>query len=203
MYRILAFIIFLIFVIPVSAQDIRVTGKVLDENGDAMPGVGIIDLSRPANGTVSDRDGAWSITVDRGDTLEFSFLGYMTVEEPVRGRSRIDVTLEPESTLLDQTVVIGYGTSKKQDLTGAVAVVEMDDVRDNPVTSVAEALQGRVAGVDIVSGTGEAGEGTSIQIRGARSIAAGNEPLIVVDGVVDAVSDLNAINPSDIVSISV
>ena len=203
MYRILAVIIFLIFVIPVSAQDIRVTGKVLDENGDAMPGVGIIDMSRPANGTVSDRDGAWSITVDRGDTLEFSFLGYMTVEEPVRGRSRIDVTLEPESTLLDQTVVIGYGTSKKQDLTGAVAVVEMDDVRDNPVTSVAEALQGRVAGVDIVSGTGEAGEGTSIQIRGARSIAAGNEPLIVVDGVVDAVSDLNAINPSDIVSISV
>ena len=71
MYRILAFIIFLIFLIPVSAQDIRVTGKVLDENGDAMPGVGIIDLSRPANGTVSDRDGAWSITVDRGDTLEF------------------------------------------------------------------------------------------------------------------------------------
>ena len=203
MRRILTFIILLIIAVPVTGQDLEVKGKVLDENGEAMPGVGIIVKSKPGKGAVSDINGAYSITVDGRDTLEFSFLGYMTAEEPVRNRARIDVALEPQSTMLDQTVVIGYGTSKKMDLTGAVAVVEMDDIKDTPVTSVAESLQGRIAGVDIVSGTGEAGEGTSIQIRGARSIAAGNEPLIVVDGVVDAVSDLNAINPSDIVSISV
>ena len=185
------------------AQNIEVTGVVKDEKGESMPGVGIVDKTNPKNGALTDLDGKYTIMVKSDAVLEFSFLGYKTKLEEVKSRAVLNVKLEPENTMLEQTVVIGYGTSKKQDLTGAVTVVEMEDVKDAPVTSVAEALQGRIAGMDIVSGSGEPGEGTSIQIRGARSISAGNEPLIVVDGVVDAVSDLNEINPSDIVSISV
>ena len=193
----------LLLSVAALAQNIEVTGIVKDERGESMPGVGVIDKTDPKNGTVTDLDGKYVINVKTDAILEFSFLGYKTVLEEVKGRTAINVKLDPESSMLEQTVVIGYGTSKKQDLTGAVTVVEMEDVKDAPVTSVAEALQGRIAGMDIVSGSGEPGEGTSIQIRGARSISAGNEPLIVVDGVVDAVSDLNEINPSDIVSISV
>ena len=158
------------------AQNIEVTGVVKDERGESMPGVGVVDKTNPKNGTVTDLDGKYSIMVKPEAVLEFSFLGYKTTLEEVRSRAVLNVKMEPENTVLEQTVVIGYGTSKKQDLTGAVTVVEMEDVKDAPVASVAEALQGRIAGMDIVSGSGEPGEGTSIQIRGARSISAGNEP---------------------------
>ena len=100
-------------------------------------------------------------------------------------------------------VVIGYGAVKKSDLTGSVSNVKMSDIRDVPNTSVDQALQGRIAGVDIMSTSGAPGATTSIRVRGTRSISASNEPLIVVDGVIDAVSDLNDINSSDIESISV
>ena len=100
-------------------------------------------------------------------------------------------------------VVIGYGAVKKSDLTGSVSNVKMSDIRDVPNTSVDQALQGRIAGVDIMSTSGAPGATTSIRVRGTRSISASNEPLIVVDGVIDAVSDLNDINSADIEQISV
>ncbi len=185
------------------AQKITVRGVVKDETGQPLIGAAVLDKNNSKNGTTTDLDGKYSISVDKNGVLEFNFLSYKSKIETVNGRSTIDVTLEPSSTVLETAVAIGYGTSKKGDLTGSVSVVTMDEIQETPVNSVAEALQGRIAGADIVSGSGEPGQSASIQIRGARSISAGNEPLIVVDGVLDAVSSLDDINPSDIVSISV
>ncbi|MBO4446977.1 MAG: TonB-dependent receptor [Bacteroidales bacterium] len=198
---VLAAVIF--FASPAFAQKITVRGVVNDETGHPLAGAGVLDKNNSRNGTVTDAEGKYSISIDKNGVLEFNFLSYKSKLETVNGRSVIDVQLEPESTVLETAVAIGYGTSKKGDLTGSVSVVTMDDIQETPVNSVAEALQGRVAGADILSGSGEPGQTTSIQIRGARSISAGNEPLIVVDGVLDAVSSLDDINPADIVSISV
>ena len=186
-----------------AAQSITVRGTVTDNEGEPLPGVAVIDKSKTTNAAVTDLDGKYSIKIFKDGFLEFSCLGYTTVLEAVNSRSVIDITLTPDTYALEDVVVIAYGTAKKSDLTGAVATVDMRSIEDVPATSVESALQGRVAGAEFVSSTGEPGSSASVQIRGSRSISAGNEPLIVVDGVVDAVSSLNEINPSDIKSISV
>lgn len=193
----------LIPVLVVSAQDFRIGGKVTDENGEALIGVAVLDKGNNQNYAITDDKGLFNIEVREGTVLEFSFLNYQTVTRRISDKRSLHVMMEPEKQVLDQAVVIGYGTSKKSDLTGAVAVIDMEDIHNSPTTNVSQTLQGRIAGADIVSGSGEPGESVSIQIRGARSISAGNEPLIVVDGVMDAVSDLGELNPADIVSISV
>lgn len=187
----------------VSAQNVKVKGVVKDDAGLPIMGAGVMEKGNPKNVVVTDQNGAYTIEVGKVSVLEFSFMGFKTKLESVNGRSTVNVNLSEDSQVLETAVAIGYGTSKKGDLTGAVTVVEMENLQETPVNSVAEALQGRVAGADIVSGSGEPGQSASIQIRGARSISAGNEPLIVVDGVLDAVSSLDDINPSDIVNISV
>lgn len=186
-----------------AQSKIKVSGVVSDEQGQPMIGVGVVDKSNPRNGTITDENGKYNIQMARDGILEFSFISYKKTLEPVNGRSSINVQLEPDNQTLEATIVIGYGTSKKGDLTGSVAVVDMDEIQNVPSASVTTALQGRIAGAEISSQTGEPGESGTIQIRGSRSISAGNEPLIVVDGVPDAVSSLSDINPSDIVSISV
>ncbi len=183
--------------------NITVKGRVTDENGAPMPGAGVVQKGNVTKGTVTDVDGKFSIKVPSNAYLEFSFISYATQLIAVEGRKEINVQLLPDNNQLDATVVIGYGTSKKGDLTGAVSVVQMDEIENAPVTSVSQALQGRIAGAEFNSGSGTPGDEGSIRIRGSRSISAGNEPLIVVDGVVDAVSSLSDINPSDIKSISV
>lgn len=185
------------------AQRMEVTGKVTDEKGEPMPGVGVVDKNNPRNGTVTDLDGLYKIKIAKDGFLEFSFISYENALVPVDGRKVVNVSMKPSMEQLEKVVVIGYGTSKKSDLTGAVSVVDADDLTKSPITSVAQALQGRVAGAEFMSTTGEPGESANILVRGSRSIEAGNQPLIVVDGVLDAVSDLSEINPSDIVSISV
>ena len=138
------------------------------------------------------------------ETLEVSFIGYEKKTIQIAGREKIHVKLLPDKkTALDEVVVIGYGAVKKADLTGSVSNVKMEDIQDAPVLSIDQALQGRIAGADIMSTTGEPGATTSIRLRGTRSISASNEPLIVVDGVMDAVHDLNDLNTADIESISV
>lgn len=188
---------------PLAAQETRISGTVKDENGAPMAGVTVIDKNRPRVGTTTDAEGRYAIRADRNGFLEFSFVGYETQLDSVGSRRVIDIVLKPASVQADEVVVIGYGTARKSDLTGSVSVVDMKSIEETPAVSVAQALQGRIAGADILAGTGEPGESGSIQIRGTRSISAGNEPLIVVDGVPDAVSDLSEINPADIVSISV
>ncbi len=196
-------VLLLLGTVSVFAQKIKVSGVVLDDAGQPLPGAAVIDKQNSKNGVVTDLDGKYTITVASNGFLEFSSLGFATALEGVNGRTVVNVKLKSESTNLDELVVIAYGTAKKSDLTGAVATVDMKSIESVPATSIESALQGRIAGAEFVSSTGEPGSSASIQIRGARSISAGNDPLIVVDGVVDAVSDLSEINPSDIKSISV
>ena len=186
-----------------AAQNIKVSGKVTDETGQPLIAAGVVDKTNPRNGVVTNQEGRYTITVSKDAILEFSSLSFASQLINVQGRSTLDVMLQPETTQLESAVAVGYGTSRKGDLTGAVAVVAVEELQESPATSIAQALQGRIAGAEILSGSGEPGESTSIQIRGARSISAGNNPLIVVDGVQDAVGSLDELNPSDIVAISV
>ena len=182
-------------------------GRVTDEGGEGLAGtIVVVKDSKGAtkSSVLSDDKGYYSVDCGRDDVIEFYFLGFDDVKIKPEGRQLLDVVMAASAaTKLDDVVVIGYGSVKKSDLTGSVTNVKMGDVRDTPVTSIDQAIQGRVAGADIMSTSGEPGATTSIRIRGTRSIEASNEPLIVVDGVVDAVSDLNDINPADIESISI
>lgn len=190
---------------PGQSQDkVVVSGKVVDEKGEALIGAGVLSKDGK-RGAVTDINGAYSVSLLPSDeVIVFTFLGYTTKEVKVEGRKTIDVIMLPDaSNTLNDVVVIGYGTTKKQDLTGSVATVKMSDIAESPVVSVDQALQGRIAGMDVMSTSGDPSAGTSIRIRGTRSIEASNEPLIVVDGVMDAVSEIGDINPDDIESISV
>lgn len=186
------------------AQQNVVTGMVVDESGQPLIGAGVTTADGK-KGAVTDLDGKYVISIDEKDAvLRYSFIGYASKDIVVNGRSSINVELLPDSSnVLNDVVVIGYGSTRKADLTGSVASVNMGDIADVPTTSVDQALQGKVSGVDVMSTSGEPGAATSIRIRGTRSIEASNEPLIVVDGVMDAVGDLSEINPDDIESISI
>lgn len=195
-----------LFLPPLFAQTTEDTvhGVVSDENGIPLPGASVIVVGT-SRGATTSADGGYTIRTREGEVLDFQFLGYEKQQIKVqKAASRIDVKMVPDSKLLmDEVVVIGYGSVKKTDMTGSVANVKMSDVKDLPVLSIDQALQGRIAGADIMSTTGEPGATTSIRIRGTRSISASNEPLIVVDGVMDAVRDLNDINSADIESVTV
>lgn len=188
-----------------NAQNANViTGTVIDENGLPLIGAGVL-TSDGKSGVITDLDGKYSIQVKDSDkVLSFSYIGYTTLQVVIDGRKIVNVTMNPDTAnTLNEVVVIGYGATKKSDLTGSVASMKMSDIENTPSTSVDQALQGKIAGVDVMSTSGEPGAGTSIRVRGTRSIEASNEPLIVVDGVMDAVMDLNEINPDDIESMSI
>ena len=181
---------------------ITVTGTVKDAAGQPMIGATVFVVNGQA-GTTTDAKGHYSIKAPANGTLEYQFLGYTSQQLKVNNRTTINVTLKEDTVAIEEVVAVGYSTMAKTDLTGSITNVRMSDVEDAPVTSIDQALQGRVAGADIMSTTGEPGATTSIRIRGTRSITASNEPLIVVDDVIDAVSDLGDINPADVKSISV
>ncbi|MBQ3260650.1 MAG: SusC/RagA family TonB-linked outer membrane protein, partial [Alistipes sp.] len=185
-----------------SAQS-QVTGKVSDKDG--LPLIGAtVAVSGTTNGVLTDQHGKYVINVpSKENILEFEYLGYAAQKIMVGTKTVIDVIMQSDTQLVEEVVVIGYGETKKSDLTGSVTNVKMSDVKDAPVSSIDQALQGRVAGADIMATSGDPTAATSIRIRGTRSITASNEPLIVVDGVIDAVQDMGDINPADIESISV
>ena len=196
--------VFLLQVVGLSAQETKISGIVKDENGEPLIGVGVL-IHGTNKGVITDEKGFYSILVDKKTSiLSFSYIGYVTQDVAIGGRTSINVDLVPDSdNALDEVVVIGYGTSKKSDLTGSVATVKMQDVTQTPSPGLDQALQGRMAGVDVMNTSGEPGANTSIRIRGTRSINASNEPLIIVDGVLDAVHDIGEINSDDVESISV
>ena len=204
MFLFVALPLLLLSNLKLLAQQQKITGTVRDENGEVLFGAGVLTADGK-KGTVTDMNGNYTITVDAADKiLQFSYISYETQEIVINGKTVIDVTLQPDKTnTLNDVVVIGYGTTKKADLTGSVATVKMGDLESAPKTSIDQALQGRIAGVDVMNTTGEPGAVTSIRIRGTRSITASNEPLIIVDGVLDAVSDMSEINSADVESISV
>ena len=186
------------------AQGIRITGTVSEQGSGPLTGATVV-LSGKNTGVTTNNKGYYTITVNSpDDVLEFSYLGCVTQKIKIgRGKTVIDVVLVPETQAVEEVVVIGYGETKRADLTGSVANVKMADVKDAAVLSIDHALQGRVAGTDIMTTSGDPGAGTSIRIRGSRSITASNEPLIVVDGIIDAVQDLSDINSADIESVSI
>ena len=184
--------------------DRQISGVVSDNEGHPLIGA-TVTTPDGKRGVSTDINGAYKIMLSSTQgVIEFSYLGYKSQSFVVGNRTQINVVLSPDESLaINEVVVIGYGQVKKNDLTGSVSNVKMSEVRDAPVTSIDQALQGRVAGVDIMSTSGDPSATTSIRIRGTRSITASNEPLLVVDGVIDAVSDLGDINASDIESISI
>lgn len=179
-----------------------VTGTVIDEAGVPLIGVNIL-VKGTTQGAITDLDGNFSMDLDTGEeTLVFSYTGYETLEVPVNGRSKLEITLAESSTTLNEIVVVGYGSMKKSDLTGAVSSISSKDLSESPASNLIEQSQGRLAGVDIVRANGAPGAGTQIRIRGNRSINASNEPLFVIDGIPTTLS-INDFNPNDIESIEV
>lgn len=204
--RILFLIIFLATACPLTSSadgQRKVSGVIVDENGTPLIGA-VAATPDGKRAAISNEKGEFKIDLLSTDkVVNVSYLGYLTKEVDVTGSDVVMVKLDPDpQNSLSEVVVIGFAEVKKADLTGSVTNVKMTDIQGTTDLSVAQALQGRVAGVDIMSTSGDPSGGTSIRIRGTRSISASNEPLIVVDGVMDVVSDLSMLNPDDIESIS-
>ena len=184
-----------------NAQVREVSGVVTDaETGEPLIGVNVT-LVGTTTGTITANDGSYSINVPSGETLQFSYVGYESESVTVTDQTEINVSLTLSTEEIDEVVVIGYGTMKRSDLTGAVSSISEEDIATTKSSNVIEALQGKVAGLDMVRSSGEAGSGYSILLRGARSLTASNSPIYIVDGI-DYGSDVN-INPNDIESIEV
>ena len=179
-----------------------VRGTVLDDSNQPLPGVNVL-VKGTSLGTTTDADGAYRIEVSGPDAvLVFSFIGYQTVEETVGSRDVVAVTLTPDVRYLDEVAVIGYGTIKKSDLTGALASVKSEALNAFPTTNVMQALSGRAPGVHVIQSTGAPGAGVAVRIRGTNSIQGGNEPLYVIDGFPFSGSPTN-LNSAEIESIEV
>lgn len=187
--------------LEVTAQSRTVAGKVTAQSGDALPGVNV-SLKGTLTGTSTDVDGTFRISVSSdSDILVFSFIGYKTYEMTVGSRTSFDVVLEDDITALDEVVVVGYGTQQKKDITGAVGIVGKEAMDDRPNTQFGNLIQGKTAGVQVLSSSGKPSAGFNIRIRGTNSISGSSEPLYVVDGVIS--SDTRTINPADIESITI
>lgn len=189
------------FTLRLSAQNVTVTGTVTSVDGnDPLPGVNIIKKGS-TDGTVTDANGKYSVSVSPGAVLVFSFIGYTSEERTVDGQSVIDVALAPSLEQLQEIVVVGYGEMKKSDLTGSVASVDGDRLSSRGTISVMESMQGTMAGVDIAQTSARPGAGFNINIRGLNSLNTDIKPLFVVDGIVT--EDIDFLNPSDIKKIDI
>jgi iron complex outermembrane receptor protein len=204
-------LLFLLFVMPVFIfGQSTVTGTVTEKSSSQpLPGVNIL-IKGTAQGTATDFDGNYQITVNNGDVIVFSYVGYRTLEITYTGQITVDAQLVEDAAQLDEIVLIGYGGVKKEDLTGSVDLVTSEDFNQGPVISAEQLISGKIAGVSVTSGGGAPGEGSEINIRGLGSISLTNTPLYVVDGLplgLDTVggtrNPLNLINPNDIESIVV
>ena len=183
-----------------GAQKQQVTGTVTDEAGEPLIGVTVIENGASV-GAITDLDGNYSLEAAPNATLTFSYVGYLTQNVKLGGRSNLNITLKEDNALLDEVVVVGYGIQRKSDVTGALTRVNEEQLNNRPVSNAFEALQGKAAGVDITTSE-RPGTVGSILIRGTRSINASNSPLYVVDGI--PVSDgIDNLNPRDIEAIDI
>jgi TonB-linked SusC/RagA family outer membrane protein len=178
---------------------VMIRGNIKDENSNPLPGVTILEKGTN-NGTTTDIDGNFIISVPADAVLVVSYVGYLTEERAVREKEEINITLVPDIVSLGDVVVIGYGTIKKSDLTGAVASVKSEDLKNMPVTRVDDALQGKAAGVMVLQNSGQPGNAPVIRVRGLATVNGGN-PLIVIDGI--SGGSLADLNPNDIESMEV
>lgn len=207
------FLLFFLSVFHASAQSGSVSGKVLDESGQGLPGASVI-VKGTTRSTATDAKGNYNLSgLPGGDiVLTASYVGYQVLEKPVSvaGNTRVDFNLEPDAKSLTEVVVIGYGTTTRKNLTGAVTTVTDKDFQKGAVTTPDQLIQGKVAGVVIVPGGGQPGSSGTIRIRGGASLTASNNPLYVIDGIPlsgegisGSSSQLSMINPSDIESFTV
>ena len=183
------------------AQSVRVSGTVTDQSGAPVPGAAVMVVDS-SNGAVTGVDGTYSLQAGSSAILEVSCMGYTTIRVPVQGRSRVDVVLEEDAEQLEATVVVGYGTARRTDVTGSIASVTGESLREIPANDITYALQGRIAGVEFAQSSSRPGESMRIRIRGERSLNASNDPLIVLDGIPFSGS-LSDISTNDIKSIDV
>ena len=196
--RVLLLMILAVFSLSVSAQTITATGNVKDATGDPIIGASIVEKGNTSNGTITNLNGDFSLKVPANATLIVSYIGMKTQEIAIKGKNKIDVTLSDDTKALDEVVVIGYGTAKRKDITGSVATVSSEVLSAVPVASATEALQGKMAGVQITTTEGSPDAEMKIRVRGGGSITGDNTPLFIVDGFpVESISDIPASDIED------
>ena len=190
---------FLVCIPSLFAQGtIAVSGRVTDETGQPMIGAGVVQKGT-TNGTVTDLDGSYSITVPNGAILEFSSVGYVT-QERAANQPRVDVQLELDQLMIEETVVVGYGVQRKSDVTGAISSVKASDIENRTITRAEQALQGKTAGVALITTTAQPGASPTVRVRGFSSNGT-SDPLYVVDGLL--VDNIGNLDPNNIASIEV
>ena len=198
-HRLLLIMWGLLLSLSAFAQQITVKGHVVDATGEPVIGASVIE-GKSTNGTITDIDGNFSLNVSANSTLTISFVGYKTQTVSVNGKTALKVTLQEDTEVLDEVVVVGYGTMKKSDLTGAVSSVGVKDIKDSPVANIGQAMQGKVSGVQIID-AGKPGDNVTIKIRGLGTINNSN-PLIVIDGIPTDLG-LSSLNMADVERVDV
>ena len=178
---------------------IRITGTVVDRAGEPVIGANVIEKGVTSNGTATDVDGKFSLEVSSGATLTVSFIGYVTRDVAITSRTSLNIVLDEDLQALEEVVVIGYGSQRKADLTGAVATISSDVIEDRPVTNLGSALQGAIANLNITSSNGTPGQGASFNIRETTNFA-GTGPLVLVDGIE---MEPNLLNPQDVKDVTI
>ncbi|MCB0426660.1 MAG: TonB-dependent receptor [Mangrovimonas sp.] len=210
MKTILKRVLFVLLLVPfISFAQKTISGKVTEQSSSLpLPGVNVV-IKGTTTGTATDFDGNYQLNVNNGDVLVFSYVGYLPQEITYSGQSSIDIVMQEDASQLDEVVVIGYGSVKKEDLTGTTELVTEEDFNKGPIVSAQQLITGKVAGVSITSSSGAPGDGQEIRIRGNGSLSLNNNPLIVLDGVPieggigGSRNALNMINPNDIESMVV
>ena len=191
-----------VIAIGAYAQGKTVSGTVLDKSGESVIGASVV-VKGTTNGTITDFDGKFTLSnVPNDASLEISFVGYKTQVIPVQGKTTFNVTMVEDTEVLDEVVVVGYGTAKKSDVTGALTQVSSKTIRERPVQNALQAMQGKAAGVQISTNV-RPGELGDVRIRGTRSITAGNDPLYVIDGVVRDKFAFDGLDASEVENLSV
>ena len=202
----------IMFLLPVwaYAQMVNIKGTVKDNKGETLLGVSILEVGSTSNGTITDLDGKFSITIPKTASLLFSYIGYEKQTIKPEGKTVLNIILQEESKALNEVVVVGYGQMKRSDLTGSVVSVSDAAIKKSVSTSIDQVLQGRAAGVQIQANSGTPGASSAIRIRGINSINLSTQPIFVIDGVIidastssESNNPLSSINPSDILSMDI
>ncbi len=183
------------------AQNISITGTVRTDSGEPLVGAAVL-VGGTQRGATTDNQGRYNILAPANGTLTFSFIGYVSQEEAINGRTQIDAILPIDVETIENVIVVAFGTAKREAYTGAASVIKAEDIQRRQVSNISKALDGQVAGVQMTTSTGQPGVAGTIRVRGFTSINASNSPLYVVDGV-PFDGDLSTINPNDIESMSV
>ena len=184
--------------IAFAQKSVTMSGTVTDEPGEPMIGVSVLEKGT-SNGVITDLDGKYTITVSEGATIAFSYIGYVTQEKKAM-QGVVNIKLKEDSKTLDEVIVVGYGVQKKSSVTGAISSVKEEDFLNRTITNAEQALQGKTAGVQIISSSAAPGSTPSVRIRGFSSNAS-SDPLYVVDGL--RTKDISNIDPNDIESMEV